>query len=85
MVLDKDQNQCNIEYHALHQHPHKGDQEPVVEKNSDQPATKWDSTYQHSSIKVRLDACHEYDLRNAECDTQLDVNVVPDLLEGTIR
>ena len=34
MMRNKDPDQFNIEYHALHQHPHEGDQEPVVEKNS---------------------------------------------------
>jgi hypothetical protein len=34
MKFDKDPDQCDIEDHALHQHPHEGDQEPVVEKNS---------------------------------------------------
>ena len=34
MMCNKDPDQCDIEDHALHQHPHEGDQEPVVEKNS---------------------------------------------------
>jgi hypothetical protein len=34
MKFDEDPDQYDIEDHALHQHPHEGDQEPVVEKNS---------------------------------------------------
>ena len=33
-MLGEDPDQCDIEDHALHQHPHERDQEPVVEKNS---------------------------------------------------
>ena len=34
VMLGEDPDQCDIEDHTLHQHPHEGDQEPVVEKNS---------------------------------------------------
>ena len=41
MILDKHSDQCDIEDHTLHQHPHERDKEPVVEKNSHQSTSNW--------------------------------------------
>ena len=34
LELDEHPDQCHVEYHPLHQHPHEGHQEEVVQQDS---------------------------------------------------
>ena len=82
--LVKDSDQRNVEDHTLHQHPHERDQKPVVEKNSHKSASNRNSTHLSPLPHIRLDSSHEYDLSNAQCDTELDMDVVSHLVHGPL-
>lgn len=34
LFLDENSHQCHVQNHALHEHPHEGGEEPVVEEDS---------------------------------------------------
>ena len=39
LVLDEDSDQSHVEHHPLHQHPHEGHQEEVVQQDGHYLAT----------------------------------------------
>ena len=69
--LHKDSNKNQVQDHPLHQHPHEGHQEEVVEEDSDNLAINRDMV-----ISQLINTSHECELSYPEADTQVDMNVV---------
>ena len=70
-------HKCQIEDDPLHQHPHEGDKEEVVEKDSyDLTVERW--TRGISSVYTS----HKYELGNAQTDAQIYMDTVPHGMKG---
>ena len=71
-MLHKDSHKSHIEDHTLHQHPHEGDQEEVVEENSYDLAVDRDKNF-----ACLVHSGHKYNLSYGQVEAEIHVNVVP--------
>ena len=71
-VDHKNTHKCNIEDNPLHQHPHEGDKEEVVDEYSN------DLTMDRWTIRVCfVYASKKDELGNGQIDAQVHVDITP--------
>ena len=75
-VKNKDFNEDDVQDHSLHQHPHEGHQEEVVEEDSYDLAVDGDMV-----TCCLINTSHKDELSYPEADAEVDVDVVTHVVE----